>query len=279
MKIKTFPTFVALLSLITVSLRAGTITVVPLPPTGTDLASGITTNKTYVSAFDYGNRNSTIYSVNSVSFAHVATTANNKFPLTNWFDPYHSSDEVFVSVSTNSAANNEGVDVTSSTPPGNQSDGNMLNLFYDQIYNGNGQPANGYLQEVYSTLIPDDQYSLRIYYRAQTLGNSNRLVNVWFTGEGTPQAYSHNPLSLDTNAVLGTSGANYIEYDFTASGTTVTMVMTNINGGQGCTTFAATLENDSIPYRTRRLSPTRLPQRGLEMENTSLASRPLAQPL
>src|ERR1017187_10684821 len=52
------------------SLRAGTITVVNLPTTGTDAVTGITTNQNYVCAFDYGNQNTNTYSVNGVPFAH-----------------------------------------------------------------------------------------------------------------------------------------------------------------------------------------------------------------
>ncbi len=57
----------ALLALLApASTRAGTITVVNLPATGTDLATGITTNQNYVCAFDYGNQSTNTYSVNGV---------------------------------------------------------------------------------------------------------------------------------------------------------------------------------------------------------------------
>jgi hypothetical protein len=248
--------FAVLLTLLgAASVRAGTITLVTLPGTNTDIATGITTNKTYVSCFDYGNRNTTVYSVNGVPFAHVATAVNNVFPLTNWIDPASGvwnsggqilGGEVFVSVSTNSAANDKGVDVTSSAPPGIQADGNTLNMLYDQIYPGNGQPVNGWLQEVYSNLVAGNEYSLRIYWRVQTLNSTTRLINVWFNGEGTPQPAPGNPISFDTNTVTHFSGAEYLNYDFIASGTTVSVVMTNAPGG--ATTFFSTLEDESTNY-------------------------------
>ncbi len=230
--------------------RAGTITVVGLPPTGTDAASGITTNKTYVSAFDFGSKDTVTYSVNGVPFAHVKTTANNTFLVTNWVDSnvLHGG-QVIVSV----APTNHGINVTSSTPSG-QADGNMNNLFFDQIFPGNGQPANGWMQEEYDNLTIGSQYSLRIYYRYQGGGTGQRLMNVYFNGEGNWQAYSGNPLQLDsgTNGVLPNGlichGANYLKYDFIATATNVFCLITNINAGEGSTTFAATLENDSFPY-------------------------------
>jgi hypothetical protein len=254
MKTKLFNTFAAasaalLTFLGAASVRAGTITVVGLPAVNTDIATGITTNKSYVCAFDYGSKDAVTYSVNGVPFAHVTVSANNTFLVANFVDPNHSSDQVIVSVS----ANNHGINVTSSTPSG-QADGNMNNLFFDQIFPGNGQPANGWMQEEYDNLTIGHPYSLRIYYRYQGGGTGQRLMNVYFNGEGTPQAYSGNPLQLDTGAKgvlpngLICQGANYIEYDFTAAATNVFCLITNINGGEGSTTFAATVEDTSVPY-------------------------------
>jgi hypothetical protein len=284
---------VALLALpLTISVRAGTITVVPLPGTNTDLATGITTNKTYVSCVDYGNRNNTIYSVNGVPFAHPDFSfANNTVYATNFFDPASAvwatggqilGGYVFLSTITNSAGNIGHIDQASSAPPGTpgpQADGNTLNLLYDQIYPGNGQTAGDWVQEVYSNLVAGHNYSLRIFWRVQTVNNTNRLVDFWFNGEGTPQGAPGNPISLDTNVITHFSGAEYIEYDFAASGTTVSMLMTNVIGGQGSTTFFATLEDDSYPYApfiTYEPQPVGLTNGGFEFTSAAIGTAALS---
>ena len=85
MKTKLLNTFAAASAVLatllgTASARAGTITVVNLPATGTDAATGITTNKHYVCAFDFGN-NGTTPTINGVPFTHytppTGTSATN----------------------------------------------------------------------------------------------------------------------------------------------------------------------------------------------------------
>src|ERR1700733_11358897 len=80
------------------SASAGTISVVNLPTTGTDAATGINTGKTYVNVFDYGSLNTTTYSVNGVPFTHVRSAAQNVYVTTNFVDSTHGG-QVIVSVS------------------------------------------------------------------------------------------------------------------------------------------------------------------------------------
>jgi hypothetical protein len=239
---------VLLTLLTTTSLRAGTITVTDLPPTGTDAATGITTNKTYVCAFNYGSQNATIYSVNGVPFAHFRTAANNVYLVTNWVDSVHGG-QVIVST----AVTNKGIDVTSSSGQGglaNQADGTMFSLLTDLMYPGNGAPIGGWLQQEYDNLTIGHQYSLRLYYRywGNAIGDRTQIVSV--NGEGTWQAYSGNPLDEDrgTNVVTGCHGARYLQYDFTATATNVFCLMSNLVANGAAMVEAATLEDASVPF-------------------------------
>ncbi len=244
-----------LLSLLpAISTRAGTITVVNLPPTSTDLATGINTNKTYVSCFDFGSANATVYSVNGVPFVHVRSAANNVYLITNWVDTnvLHGG-QIIVTT----GVTNKGIDVTSSSSQGglaNQSDGNMFSILTDVMYPGNGAPIGGWIQAEFDNLTIGHPYSLRIYYRFWGNANGDRTQNFWFNGEGTWQPYSANPLDEDagTNGVLPNGaichGARYLEYDFTASATNVFCLASNLVANGAAMFAGATLEDTSYPY-------------------------------
>lgn len=224
------------------SLRAGTITVVNLPTNSTDLATGITTNKYYVSAFDYGSLNTTTYSVNGVPFTHVKTAAQNVYLMTNWIDSTYGGQVI-----ASTWVTNKGIDVTSSTTQGGtsgnvsaQADGNMRSLLTDLMYPGNSGPIGGYLQEEFDNLTVGHQYSLRLYYRQWS---ANRTQNVYFmNGTNAQEAYSGNPLNEDVG------GAHYLEYDFTAAATNVFCVMSNLVANNAAMVYASTVEDDSVPY-------------------------------
>ena len=59
---------IAFLLLVSASIRAGTITVVNLPATGTDAATGISTTNTYLSCIDFGDSTSPPGNINGVPF-------------------------------------------------------------------------------------------------------------------------------------------------------------------------------------------------------------------
>jgi hypothetical protein len=234
------------------SVRAGTITVVNLPATNTDIATGITTNKTYVCAFNFGSQNATTYSVNGVPFAHFKSAMQNVHLTTNWIDTTHGG-QVIVSV----AVTNKGIDVTSSTASGGngaptvaqQADGNMRSILTDLMYSGNGGPIGGWLQEEYDNLTIGHQYSLRAYYRNWS-NPGDRTQNFFFNGEGSWQAYSGNPLDEDAGGSGGAfNGAHYIEYDFTAAATNVFCLASNLFVNGATMIYGATLEDDSVPFK------------------------------
>lgn len=219
------------------SSHGGTITVVELPSTSTDAATGINSNKQYLCAFDFGNYGNPPNNVNGVPMTHFTLSgANNLFNTTNAVDRNFGGQVIL----TSGGPTGSHLAQTSSTTQGgtsgnvtNQADGNMRSLLTDIIYVGNSAPVNSWLRQEYDNLTIGDQYSLRIYYRQWT---TNRLQNVYFNGEGTWQAYSGNPLDEDAG------GARYLEYDFTASATNVICLMTNLVANNATLIYGATLE-------------------------------------
>jgi hypothetical protein len=234
---------VLLTLLMTASLRAGTITLVNLPTNSTDIATGITANKQYVSAFDFGSLNTNTYSVNGVLLTHFRSAAQNLFPVTNTIDPNYGGGIIIRSAG--STAGIFDIDVTSSGSQGGtsgnvsaQADGNMRSVLTDLMYTGGAAPVGSWLQEECDNLIVGHQYSMRVFYRQWS---SNRQQLVYFRGEGTNQPYSGNPVNEDIG------GAHYIEYDFTAATTNVVCTMTNQIANNGAMIYASTLEDDSYP--------------------------------
>ncbi len=239
--------FLALLT--TMSARAGSIYVVNLPPTNTDIATGITTNKTYVSAFDYGNYSTTTYSINGVPLTHWAASANNTYISITNVDPNYGGRVIF-----SSAKDVDRTDSTTTGSPANQASGNTLLMLYDLFYTGNSAPAGSALLQEYDNLTVGHPYSLCIYYRYFSSTAPYRNLNVFFNGEGFWQPYSGNPLIEDegTNGVLPNGeichGARMLEYDFTATATNVFCVMTNLTGNGAAMVYGSTLQDDSYPY-------------------------------
>jgi hypothetical protein len=126
---------VPLTLLTTTSLRAGTITVVDLPATGTDVATGITTNKHYVCALDFGNYGSPPGNINGVRFYHVSP--NNTATNLTGADPNFGGGFVLSCGNTTNASFTGKLNSTSSTTqgsPNSQADGNMRLMLYDLMF-------------------------------------------------------------------------------------------------------------------------------------------------
>lgn len=219
--------------------EAGTITVANLPATGTDAATGISTTNTYLCCIDFGNSANPPGNINGVQFIHP-NLGNQVVNTTNGVDAIHGGS---YTITTGGPAACE-IAETSSTTQGsvtNQADGNMRALLTDMIYVGSSAPVNSWLNQTYGGLIPGHPYALRIYYRywGNTVGG--RPLNVYFNGEGMPQAYSGNPLAEDAG------GAHYIEYDFTASSTNVSGMMTNLVANDSPLVYGVTMQDKSGP--------------------------------
>lgn len=223
------------------SARAGTITVVDLPATGTDAASGISTNNHYVCAFDYGN-NANTPTINGVPFTHLGWPGanNNQFAVTNAVDANFGGQLVISSGGpvANKLANADNLGQGNGAA---QADGNIQTLYADIIYPGGVGDPGAWIQQEFDDLTPGHIYSLRIYYRywGNTVGG--RPIEVYFNGEGTQEAYSGNPLAEDAG------GAHYIQYDFAAASTNVFCIITNDATGQAPLLWGVTLQDNSYP--------------------------------
>ena len=242
---------VLLALLATPSVRASTFSLVQLPAQQTDPATGINPAKHYVCAFCFGNAGLPAnLNVNGVPFTHFIL-ANNTFTSTNVVDANFGGNVTL----SNSVAG--GLRNTSSATQGNLygvASGNTFEILEGPIYTS-GTAIGTSIQAQFGTLTPGDTYSLRVFYRywGNTIGDRNATVAC--NGEGIWDLYPGNPLSEDagTNGVAPNGskygGANYIEYDFTAAGTSVIFSMTNAGPtANNLMIYAATLEDSSAAY-------------------------------
>jgi hypothetical protein len=211
------------------SSRAGTITVVNLPATGTDAATGMSTTNSYLCCIDFGNNASPPGNINGVPFIHP-DLGNQIVNTTNGVDASHGG--TYTITTGGSAACK--IARTSSTTPAGQADGNTWKMLNDMIYTGSSAPVGSWLNQIYGELIVGDQYALCIYYRQWAV--DTRTINISFNGEGTNQAYSSNPLNEDVG------GAHYIKYVFTAATTNVFVGMTNLLANESALVYGVTLE-------------------------------------
>ena len=229
---------VATVLLLTIwSSRAGTITVVNLPATGTDAATGISTTNTYLCCIDFGNYTSPPVGINGVPFIHP-DLGNQIVNTTNGVDANHGGS---YTITTGGSAACQIARTFSTTQGGvtNQADGNMRALLTDMIYVGSSAPTNSWLNQTYGGLAAGRQYALRIYCRLWAV--DTRTINISFNGEGTSQPYSGNPLNEDVG------GAHYIQYFFTAVTTNVFVGMTNLLANESPLVYGVTLEDRSPP--------------------------------
>ena len=250
--------------------HAGTVTVVNLPATATDAATGISATNTYLCCIDFGNGTSFPGNINGVPFIHP-DLGNQVVNTTNGVDANHGGS---YTITTGGSAACE-IAETSSTTQGsvtNQADGNMRALLTDMIYVGSSAPVDSWLNQTYGGLIAGHPYALRIYYRywGNTVGG--RPLNIYFNGEGTAQVYSGNPLAEDAG------GAHYIEYDFTASSTNVSCMMTNLVANDSPLLYGVTLQNKSAsvaPFMYQQPSVV-LADDSLSISAIAMGSAPLA---
>jgi hypothetical protein len=230
-------TLAALLALLTtISIRAGTITLVSLPATGTDAASGINSANIYVCCVDFGS-GTAVGSINSVPFVHFGPTSGTSVNVT---DTPHGGK---CTLTTTDASGFRSVGSGGATVA---ADGSTKVMLTDQTYVATaGSPVGTTITLDFNGLVATAQYSLRFYYRQWSATGTfpRRSMNVAFNGEGSSQAYSGNPLDEDA------SGANafYLEYDFTAAGSDVTMTLTCETASTPPQLFGATLQQTAGP--------------------------------
>ena len=206
------------------SASAGVISAFSLPSTGTDLASGIDSNNTYLCALSFGSGDKTLC-INGVPFQRVRLDEK---------DAGSGGRRRFFS---GCDTNHGGTwSVSAEVPPGDgfadddsaignlvgaevQADGKMLSLLSHMSFvltqpfdltNGTTIKMN------FGGLSAGMKYSLRYYYRQWS---EDRYINFSFYGEGAEEPYAGNPLDLDSG------GAAFIQYDFVAATNDVTLMM------------------------------------------------------
>ncbi len=116
--------------LTTLSAGAGTITLVTLPATSTDLATGISPGKHYVCVFDYGNNGSPPSAINGVPVTHF-DPGNQVVNLTNIVDANFGGQAILSSGPPNGSSSACKLARTSNSGQGSlasQADGNMFAL-------------------------------------------------------------------------------------------------------------------------------------------------------
>lgn len=190
---------------------AGTISIVDIPATGSDVGSGISSSNTYTHALDFGSNSGwgSTYLINGVTFTHTAASA-----------PGNSLSGTDLTTGKGFSLAQAGVGVQ--THPGNghaTADGQMGNLLTDMNYAfADGNP----MVLTLTGLSAGANYSTRIYYRPWN-NDATRTSTITFNGDGTG-------VSTSINEDAGTL-AHYVSYDFTASASSVTVSFQQTAGG------------------------------------------------
>jgi hypothetical protein len=227
-----------LLLLATASVRAGTITLNSLPATGTDAATGLSSNNNYRCCIAWGaTANVTI---NGVVFKAVSPTTGvtNASGTDTYGGPWSINCYNTVTTGNQGMGNTTGNETTNAN-------GNTEVLLSKLTYLRGTPGIDSWVALNFGGLVPGGQYALRLYYcqRSGDTGNTNRPLNIAYNGEGTTtnQQYNGNPLNEDAG------GAAFIEYDFTAATTSVSMFMTNEYSTESPLIYGTSLQETAPP--------------------------------
>jgi signal transduction histidine kinase len=220
----------------TASTDAGTISLVDLPATGTDAASGINSTNAYVCALGFGGGPMDL-AIGGVKRQQIVP--GGKEAGADYDHP------VFVGTNLDyggtwslSGLYSGALGFARANSEHSQADGSLGELLNGCTYlSGNTAEGSAMTLEL-GGLTPGMSYSLRYYYRQWELKGTfpRRPIEFAFNGEGADETYPGNPLDLDAG------GAHYLRYDFTAAASHVTMRMVTRKAGFGPHMYAATLQ-------------------------------------
>lgn len=193
------------------------ISVVQIPATGSDAASGIASTNTYLAALDFGD-DTTALAINGVSFTQVTVAGNGtgsaNLPVFSGVDTnYGGSWSLTASNTAGNAAGFAGLAADAVGNVGSQADGNLQLMLTDISYVFGAIPPGNFGRLTLGGLTPGGRYSLRYYYRQWS---ANRPIDFTFDGHGTNET-----VQVDLDA----GGANYVNYDFTAASASVTLTL------------------------------------------------------
>jgi hypothetical protein len=210
------------------------ISVAQIPATGSDAASGIASTNTYLAALDFGD-DTTELAINGVNFTQVSVAGNGtgtaNLPEFSGVDTnYGGSWSLTASNTAGDAAGFAGLAVDAVGNVGSQADGNLQLMLTDITYVFGAIPPGNFGRLTLGGLTPGGRYSLRYYYRQWS---ANRPIDFTFDGHGTNET-----VQVDLDA----GGANYVNYEFTAAGTNVTLTLGVNVAQQGPHFYGVTLQ-------------------------------------
>jgi hypothetical protein len=216
-----------------------TLSVVQVPVTGSDVASGIAASNAYLAALDFGDDTNAL-AINGVNFTQVSVAGNGSGtanqPVFSGMDTnYGGSWSLTASNSAGNAAGFAGLALDAVGNVGLQADGNMQLLLTDISYIFGALPFGDYGRLTLGGLTPGARYSLRYYYRQWS---SNRPIDFTFDGQGTNET-----VRVDLDA----GGANYVNYDFVAATTNVNLTLSVNVTQQGPHFYGVTLQQTAPP--------------------------------
>jgi hypothetical protein len=193
------------------------ISVVQIPATGSDAASGIDSTNTYLAALDFGD-DTTDLTINGVNFTQVSVAGNGtgtaNLPEFSGVDAnYGGSWSLSASNTAGNAAGFAGLAADAVGNVGSQADGNLQLMLTDITYIFGAIPPGNFGRIAFGGLTPGVKYSLRYYYRQWS---ANRPIDFTFDGHGTNET-----VRVDLDA----GGANYVNYNFTAASASVTLTL------------------------------------------------------
>jgi hypothetical protein len=199
-----------------------TLSQVALPPIGTDAATGIDPAGTYLCVLDFGTM-AFSGQVNGITFTPVSLQTTQSGT-----DPYYGG------TWTASTTDANGFKSVAGGGLGGQADGSMASVLTGASYLGVA-PTNTTATLNFGGLTLGAQYALRYYYKQWVGDSPTRPVQFTFNGDGTNAVFQ-------TDEDVG--WAYYIEYDFTAAGGTVSLLLTDesVVVNEGPMIYAITLQ-------------------------------------
>jgi len=192
----------------TTNIISATLSQVTLPPIGTDAATGIDPGGTYLCVLDFGT-SAFGGAVNGIDFTPVSLTGTSQ----------SGTDPNYGGTWTASTTDANGFKDVAGGGLGGQADGTMASVLTGASYLGVA-PTNTTATLSFGGLTLGAKYALRYYYKQWTVDSPLRMVQFTFNGDGTNAVFQ-------TDEDIGGGGAYYLEYDFTAAGNAVSLLMTD----------------------------------------------------
>ncbi|MEI6076395.1 MAG: immunoglobulin domain-containing protein [Verrucomicrobiota bacterium] len=235
------------------------LSVIQIPASGSDAASGIDSTNTYVAALDFGS-DTTALSINGVNFMQIsingAGSGTGTLPVFSGADTNYGG--TWSITASNSATDGSGFNSLASggSAIASQADGSLSSLLTDLIYLPGTQPIGDYAKLTLGGLTPGAQYAFRYYYRQW---GSSRPIDFSFDGQGTNET-----VRVDLDA----GGANYINYQFTAASSSLDVTMTTDLRNNGPHIYGVTLQQTAPAPGPTLASVTPNPVKGSSLPVT-----------